>query len=328
MGQSTSESISGGASPGRSATERGLIVSVISSLCFAGIYFITPKLAPASAESLWGIRNLFTLPLILLTLAVFRQRQFVTDIWRRIRRKPLLLLPILFCGLLVAAQLWVFSWAPLHGRGLQVALGYFLLPLVLVIVGKFLYRDRLLWWHWLAAGVAAIGVVWEIFRVGSVSWETLLVALGYPVYFVLRRALNINHLGGMFWEFLVLAPVALWLVIAEATNGRTLVENPTLVWLGPVFALWSGFALICYLLASRFLSISIFGLMSYLEPALLVVASLLIGERIASGEWPMYIAVWGAVGILVLGGTVQLIRSSRGGRRGGPDPQPPPPQAG
>ncbi|GAA1584330.1 EamA family transporter RarD [Leucobacter aridicollis] len=328
MGQSTSKSFSGGASPGRSATERGLIVSVISSLCFAGIYFITPTLAPASAESLWGIRNLFTLPLILLTLAAFRQQQLIADIWIRLRRRPVLIVPILICGLLVAAQLWVFSWAPLHGRGLHVALGYFLLPLILVIVGRFLYRDTLLWWHWLAAGVAAVGVVWEIIRVGSVSWETLLVALGYPVYFVLRRALNINHLGGMFWEFLVLAPFALWLVIAEVTNGRTLAENPALMWLAPAFALWSGFALICYLLASRFLSISIFGLMSYLEPALLVVASLLIGERIASGEWPMYMAVWGAVLILVVGGTVQLVRSSRGKRRGGPDAQPPGPPAG
>ena len=68
--------------------------------------------------------------------------------------------------------------------------------------------------------------------------------------------------------------------------------------------------------------------MSYLEPALLVVASLLIGERIASGEWPMYMAVWGAVAILVIGGAVQLVRSSRGKGTGGSTAQPPTPPAG
>lgn len=311
-------------STSKSFTERGLVVSVVSSLLFAGVYFVTPLLAPASAESLWGVRNVVTIPLILATLAALKQLRLFTDIGARIRARPLLVLPLIASGFLVAAQLWVFSWAPLNGRGLQVALGYFLLPLVLVVVGRFLYKDKLLWWHWLAAGVAAVGVVFEFIRVGSISWETMLVAFGYPVYFVLRRALGTNHLGGMLWEFLLLSPLAVVLAVREFANGDVLQANPSLVWFAPLFGVWSGIALICYLLASRYLSISIFGLMSYLEPALLVVASILIGERITSGEWPMYIAVWGAVGILVIGGTVQLARSTRARRRRGDDPDPPP----
>ena len=318
-----------GKSPSNAFTERGLVASVVSSLFFAGIYFVTPALAPASAESLWGIRNLVTIPLILATLLALKQLSLFTDIAARIKRRPILLAPIILSGFLVAAQLWLFSWAPLNGRGLQVALGYFLLPLVLVIIGKFLYKDTLLWWHWLAAGVAAIGVVFEIVRVGSVSWETMLVALGYPVYFVLRRAIGTNHLGGMLWEFVLLAPLAVVLTLREVVNGVTLHENPSLVWFAPLFGIWSGIALICYLLASRYLSISIFGLMSYLEPALLVVASILIGERIDSGEWPMYIAVWSAVVILVVGGAVQLVRTAGARRRGSAGgPETPPEQSG
>lgn len=247
-------------------------------------------------------------------LLAFRQWWLVTDIWQRIKKQPWIVLALIACGVLVAAQLWVFSWAPLNGRGLQVALGYFLLPLVLVVIGKLLYKDELLWWHWLAAGVAAAGVCFEIIRVGGISWETLLVTLGYPVYFVLRRAIGTAHLGGMFWEFLLLSPVALIFVVVEVTNGETLSANPTLLWLAPLFGIWSAIALICYLLASRYLSISIFGLLSYLEPALLVVASLLIGERIADAEWPLYIAVWAAVGIIIVGGTVQLVANTRRSR--------------
>ncbi|KAM9863404.1 EamA family transporter RarD [Leucobacter sp. BZR 635] len=310
-------------SPSKSFTERGLVVSVVSSFLFAGVYFVTPMLAPASAESLWAVRNMVTIPLIVAILAALRQLPLFTEIGSRIRARPLLLLPLIACGFLVAAQLWLFSWAPLNGRGLQVALGYFLLPLVLVIIGKFLYRDRLLWWHWAAAAVAAIGVIFEVFRVGTVSWETMLVAFGYPIYFVLRRAIGTNHLGGMLWEFLLLVPLAVVLAVREFASGDVLEANPSLAWFAPLFGVWSGIALICYLLASRYLTISIFGLMSYLEPALLVVASLLIGERISSGEWPMYIAVWGAVGILVVGGSVQAIRTARGRRRGPADPDPP-----
>lgn len=300
-----------GQSPSSSTVSRGVAVSASSAVLFAGIYFITPYLAPASAESVWGIRNVLTIPVIIAALLVFRQWWLVTDIFHRVRKQPWLIAGLIICGFLVATQLWVFSWAPLNGRGLQVALGYFLLPLVLVVIGKFLYKDQLIWWHWLAAGIAAVGVIFEVVRVGSLSWETMLVAFGYPVYFVLRRALGTNHIGGMLWEFVLLAPIALILVVRELAIGHTLAANPALLWFAPLFSVATGIALILYLLASRLLSISIFGLMGYLEPALLVVASLLIGERILAAEWPMYIAVWAAVAVLVIGGTIQLIRGRR-----------------
>lgn len=291
---------------------RGALASVGSSLAFAGVYFVTPLLAPAAAESIWALRNLITLPVILLAVIAVRQGHLITEIARRIRRRPFLLLGILVCGLLIAAQLWVFTWAPLHGRGLQVALGYFLLPLVLIVLGRFLYGDRLSWWQWLAAGIAALGVAVELVRVGGVSWETLLVALGYPLYFVLRRAMGTGHMGGMFWEFLVLVPLAVTLVVVEIVRGTATAENPSLWWSAPLFAVWSGVGIVLYVAASRLLTMSIFGLLSYLEPALLVVASVLNGERITEGEWFIYGAIWTSVLVLIVGGTVLVLRSQRG----------------
>lgn len=270
-------------------------------------------MAPAPPGAIIGLRILVAVPIVALALIAVRQWHLVTEIGRRIKRQPLLLLGIIVCGGLVAAQLWVFTWAPLNGRGLQVALGYFLLPLVLVLVGKFLYRDRLTWWQWSAAGIAALGIVFELIRVGGVSWETLLVALGYPVYFVLRRALGFAHIGGLFWEFLAVAPFAAFALVRELMFGSALASNPALIWAAPLFAVATGIAFICYILASRLLTISIFGLLSYLEPALLVVASMLNGERIDTAEYPLYIAIWVAVLVIVGGGVVALLRRPRTG---------------
>ena len=290
---------------------RGVLVSLGSSVSFAILYFATPMLAPLPAEAIWAVRAIITLPFVGLTLLAMRRRSLIAEVGALVRRRPLALLGILFCGLMLSAQLWVFGWAPLHGRGLQVALGYFLLPLVLVIIGKFLYRDHLRWWQWFAAGVAALGVVWEIVRMGGVSWETLLVALGYPVYFVLRRSLGTGHIGGMFWELLTVLPLAAVVLGIEIASGTAFAEHANLRWSAPLFALCSAFALLLYILASKLLSMSLFGLLSYAEPALLVVASLLLGETIASGEWPTYIAIWIAVLILVVGGLGELLRARR-----------------
>lgn len=292
--------------PQPSSITRGIVVSLGSSVSFGLIYFLTPLLYPMSGEAVWAMRAVFTLPFVTVVLLTTRSWHTVTEIAARIKRKPLLLLGILATSLLVSAQLWVFSWAPLNGRAMQVALGYFLLPLVLVVVGRLLYKDRMTWWQWLAAGVAFVGVLYEIVRVGGVSWETLLVCLGYPVYFVLRRSMGTGHLAGMWWEFVCMLPFAVALLWWDFSDGTWIAENPALWWAAPGISLFAAFALLLYLMASRLLPLSLFGLLSYVEPALLLVASLLIGERIAPGEWFTYGAIWAAVFVLVVGGATEL----------------------
>ena len=257
------------------------------------------------------MRALVALPFITVVLLVSRDWRLTLDIGRRIKRSPLLLLGLVGTAALMTVQLWIFAWAPLNGRAMQVALGYFLLPLVLVVLGRFLYRDRMTWWQWAAAGTALVGVVYEVVRIGGVSWETLTVALGYPAYFVLRRAMGTGHLGGMWWDFAIMFPFAVVMTILSFADGSWFAENSALWWAAPSISLFAAFALLLYLLASRLLSMSLFGLLSYVEPAMLLVASLLIGERIAASEWFTYGAIWAAVLILVAGGAAEVIRGRR-----------------
>lgn len=268
-------------------------------------------LHPLSGLGAWAVRVLVSLPFVTVILLASRDWQLVIDIARRVRRKPVMLLGLLVTAVILNAQLWLFAWAPLNGRGMQVALGYFLLPLVLVVVGRFLYKDRMAWWQWAAAGTALIGVVYEVIRVGGIGWETLLVSLGYPVYFMLRRAMGTGHLGGMWWDLGLMSAFALVACVLTFWDGSMLAANPALWWSAPGISLIAAAALSLYLAASRLLSMSLFGLLSYAEPAFLLVASLLIGERISSDDWFAYGAIWGAVVILAVGGTVEIVQSRR-----------------
>ena len=297
--------------PGLSAGSRGAVVSIGSSVSFGLIYFLTPLLHPMSGDAVWAMRALTAVPFLTVVLLATRDWRLAADFGRRMRRRPLLALGALASAALLSAQLWVFAWAPLNGRAMQVALGYFLLPLVLVVVGRFLYKDRMVWWQWAAACTALIGVVYEVIRIGGVSWETLLVALGYPVYFVLRRSMGTGHVGGMWWDFAIMFPFAVAVTVWSFADGSWISANPALWWAAPSISLFAAFALLLYMVASRLLSMSMFGLLSYVEPAMLLVASLLIGERIAAGEWFTYGAIWAAVLILVAGGAAEVIRGRR-----------------
>ncbi|MNE56860.1 hypothetical protein D3C80_1517960 [compost metagenome] len=146
---------------------------------------------------------------------------------------------------------------------------------------------------------------------GGVSWTTLVVALGYPVYFILRRRFGTDNLGGLWCELTLMLPVAAWFAFGGNGPLAALSISPALYWQVPLLGIISAAALVCYILASRLLPFSLFGLLSYVEPVLLVIVALLLGESIGRDEWLTYIPIWLAVLLLVSEGARHLVRRRR-----------------
>ncbi|PVZ19828.1 MULTISPECIES: EamA family transporter RarD [unclassified Pseudomonas] len=290
---------------------KGIIASVAASALFATMYYYTSLLAPLTGEEIFGWRMLLTLPCVTLFLITTGDWRLAVGLLRRIRATPVLLVGCIATASLMGVQLWLFLWAPLHGRSLEVSMGYFLLPLTMVLTGKLLWNERLSRLQTVAVWFAAIGVAHEVLRHGSFAWETLVVALGYPVYFVIRRRCRNDHLGGLWVDMLLQAPVALWFVWSGPLSATDLAEHPALYGLIPLLGAISAAALVSYVTASRNLPFSLFGLLSYVEPALLVVVSLLLGETIGADQWPTYGFIWLAVAVLILEGARHLARQRR-----------------
>ncbi|WP_409280664.1 EamA family transporter RarD [Pseudomonas defluvii] len=290
---------------------KGIVSSVMASFLFAVMYFYTSLLSPLDGEEIFGWRVLLTMPCVTLFMLISRDWSLVIGLLARIRQKPILLLGLCATSALMGVQLWLFLWAPLHGRSLEVSLGYFLLPLSMVLTGRMVYGERLSRLQKLAVLCAMAGVAHALYQHGSFAWETLLVAGGYPVYFVLRRKLRTDHLGGLWTDMCLLLPAALYFVVQGPLSAADLVEHPGLYALIPLLGVISALALVCYVLASRLLAFSLFGLLSYVEPVLLVAVALMLGESIAADQWLTYIPIWLAVVVLVLEGIKHLLRQRR-----------------
>ncbi|MFZ6047698.1 EamA family transporter RarD [Pseudomonas sp. CR3202] len=294
---------------------KGIALSVASSCAFAGLYYYATLLKPLTGEEIFGWRMLLTLPCVSLFLLLGREWQPVMEIFIRIRQRPNLLLGLMGSSALLGVQQWLFLWAPINGRGLQVSLGYFLLPLTMLMVGVVFYRERLTGLQKAAGASALLGVAHELIQVGGFSWEALLVAFGFPVYFMLRRKLNTANLGGLWFDMLFTLPFACWFVLGQQATVAQFEQAPRLYVLVIFLAVISAAAFMAYTTASRLLPFSLFGLLGYVEPVLMVVAALLIGERIAPHEWLTYIPIWLAVGLLALEG----VRHIRGRTRAAQD---------
>jgi chloramphenicol-sensitive protein RarD len=287
---------------------KGILASVVASVLFGAIYYLSPFLAPLDGEQIFGWRVLLTVPFTTALLLWRGEWRQVLALGVRVRRQPGLALALLASAAMLGVQFWLFMWAPLHGRALPVSLGYFLVPLVLVLVGRVLYGEQLSPAHKLATALAAAGVAYELVRAGGVSWETWLVALGYPVFFALRRHLRTEQLAGHWVDLILLLPAAAWFTVREPGSLPLVFSHPKLWLFLPALGVVSAVALALYMAASRLLPMGLFGLLTYVEPVLLVLVALLLGESLAPGQWPLYALVFAAVALLVLDGGVRLAR--------------------
>ncbi len=206
------------------SVSKGIALSVLASVLFAVMYFYTSLLAPLTGVEIFGWRMLLTLPCMTLFMILSGEWHRVGQVLRQVASKPLLSLALLLSAALVGVQLWLFMWAPLNGYSLDVSLGYFLLPLTMVLTGRIVYGERLSRLQKVATLLACLGVLNELYQVGSFSWATLVVALGYPVYFVLRRRLGTDHLGGLWLDMALLIPAAWWFV-QGGEQGFAVVDN-------------------------------------------------------------------------------------------------------
>lgn len=277
---------------------RGIALSVSASMLFALMSVYAKLLTPLTGLDIFAWRVIWTVPGAFALIALRSRLPQLKALSMRVIREPRTALLLAVSAALLGAQLWVFLWAPLHGRMLEVSLGYFLLPLTMVLLGRFYYHERLEPLQWLAVGCAALGVLHELWVTRAFSWPTLLVAIGYPPYFVLRRKINADSLTAFALEMSLLLPFAL----AMALHGGSLalLSGRVDMWLLllPGLGALSTVALATYLKASRLLPMALFGILGYVEPVLLVIVSVtLLGESLTAQQLGTYVPIWIAVGL-------------------------------
>lgn len=285
---------------------KGIALSVLASVVFGVLYIFTPLLQPLDSEQTFAWRMLATIPFLTAFMWWSGDLSHITQILKRILKQPAFLIWLIISSLLCTTQLWLFLWGPINGRGLQVSLGYFLLPLVMVLVGCVLYKEKLSRWQMAAVALAILGVGHEIWRIGFIAWETVYVALAYPLYFFMRRKFQTDHLGGFWWDLFIILPVAIYLGFIHSDSMQLILNAQHLIFAVLGLGFLSALGLGSYILASRYLPFVIFGLLSYLEPVLLAFASMALGERVEAGEWLTYLPIWLAVVLLVIEGILYL----------------------
>ena len=179
-----------------------------------------------------------------------------------------LLLTLTASACVISVNWGVFIWAVADGRILECSLGYYINPLVSVVLGVAVLRERLRRLQWLAVAIAAIGVAIEVVSFGTLPWVALTLALSFAFYGLIRKTAPVDPVSGLFIETLLLSPAAVILLGALAVQGegaflsQGLRIDVLLLLAGPITAL----PLLLFVAGAQRIRLTTVGLLQYIAP--------------------------------------------------------------
>ena len=275
---------------------KGLALAIMANIIWgvSALYWIETE--PVSPADVVAHRAIWSLPVA--TLALILAGRLIAT-WALLRQLKTLLWSLL--GTVLLSLNWgVFVYAVSTGRATEASLGYFMLPLLTIVVGRVAFQEAFGPAQRIAVALALCAVLIQIVSFGSLPWISLVVSSSFALYGAMRKKIEADTMQGLFIETLCMAPLALaWL---WATGGAGMGQHGAKV---DVFLFMAGIfttaPLLTYVAASRLLPLNIVGLTSYLGPSLqLLVAQTLLGESIDLITALSFALVW--LGVLLVSG--------------------------
>lgn len=216
-------------------------------------------------------------------------------------RQPRIVAALAISALLIAANWLVYVWAVDTRHVVAASLGYFLNPLVNVLLGTLVLKERLQRGQFIAVLLAGVGVA--ILAAGEIQtlWISLSLAISFALYGLVRKLTPVPASVGLAVETLLLAPLALAVLAWVARDGslvfgRDVGTTALLVGLGAVTSV----PLILFASAARALPLVTLGLMQYIAPTLQFLSGvLLLGETLSPERWASFLLIWAALALFV-----------------------------
>ncbi len=215
-------------------------------------------------------------------------------------REPRTLTMLMLSTLVVSVNWFFFIWAIANDRVLESSLGYYINPLVNVLLGTIFLRERLTKWQMVAVGLAAIGVLNLTLQVGTLPWVSLLLASTFGIYGLIRKTIKVESVDGLFVETSIVLPLAVGYLVYLAINGQAafgsldLQTDLLLIAAGLVTAI----PLIWFTSGARRLNYSTVGLFQYLAPTCqFLLAVLAFGEAFTWAHVVTFSCIWTALAI-------------------------------
>lgn len=238
--------------------------------------------------------------------------------WQQLYSHPKRFLVLAASGALIACNWLIYVWAVHYDRMVEASLGYYINPLVNVLLAMLFLRERLRRLQWLAIALAAFGVGLQVWSLGQAPWISLALACSFGFYGLIRKQVSVAALPGLAVETWMLVPMALawlWLNPQAISMQNDFIGSTQMLWLaaaGPVTLL----PLLCFNEAAKNLPYASLAFLQYITPTvLLLLAVLLFKEPFAPQSFIFFGFIWAALAVY----SWDAVRVLRGGSKALPE---------
>jgi chloramphenicol-sensitive protein RarD len=278
--------------------DRGGINAALAAFIFWGLVPIYYKgLQTVGAWEVLAHRVIWSVPLLLLFLLIRDGKSF----WTKLRLPITSIAWLVLSGLVISLNWLVFVWAVANDHILDTSLGYFGTPLVNVVLGYLVLKERLNLLQVIAVAVAAAGTIFLAFYLGRPPWIAITLALSFGIYGLLRKRLNVGPMLGLLWEIaLMFLPAMAYLLWLSSKSSLQFLNTSTgidLLLVGS--SIVTVLPLIWFNMAAQKLPLSILGFFQYIGPSMsFLIAVLLYGENFTAGHAVAFGCIWLALALV------------------------------
>jgi chloramphenicol-sensitive protein RarD len=281
----------------QSDSSKGTLAGALVYLFWGSVVLYWPKLQPAEAVEILSHRAIWSLVTLLVIIAL--KHRFTSLLAILCDRKSLFLLTC--ASLLIAANWGLFIWASINSHVLDSSLGYFVTPLLNVLLGVFFFHEKLRRLQWLAIGIAALALLILSIALGSPPILAFAIGLTFALYGYVKKLANLEALESLTVETALLTPFAVIFLSWLTINGQS-----TFMTEGLTHSLWllssgvvTALPLLLFGYAAIRIPLSRLGMLQYLSPSIQFLIGLLVfQENLPSERLLGFVLTWLALGIL------------------------------
>ena len=295
-----------GAAPPRDEQARGFLLGVAAYGLWGLFPLYWALLEPSTAFEVLAHRICWSLLTMLVLLVALRRTPQLVAIVRDRRKRSLLLL----ASAVITLNWGGYIWGVTHGKVVETSLGYFINPLVTVLMGVLILGERLRPAQWVAIAIAFAAVVGLTVEYGRPPWIALLLAFSFGTYGLAKKQANVEAVESLTFETIVLAPFAFGFLLWLGATGRAhfLGEGVGHVVLLASTGVVTAVPLLCFGAAAIRVPMTTLGLLQYLAPVLqFALGVTVLHETMTPMRWVGFALVWVALVIF----TFEAVRHRR-----------------
>ena len=283
--------------PSKEAMNRGVIYGASAYITWGIIPIFWKLLAHVGAVEIVVHRIVWTLIFALAALAAWER---LPKLWTALRN-PRALMALVASAILIAMNWGIFIWAVTADRIIDTSLGYYINPLVSFVLGVVWLGERLTKIQLVAIALATLGVLNQTLALGYLPWISLVLAVSFGLYGLIRKTVPVESLEGLTVEAIILTPLSLAYIVYMVASHQgafmhvSLSTDLLLILAGPLTAI----PLLLFAAGARLVRLSTMGFLQYLAPSIsLVLAVFLYHEPFTQAHAVTFALIWSALALV------------------------------